>query len=119
MSRVDVDRVYHTHTAADGRRVLVDRLWPRGVSKADAALDDHVPDVAPSTELRHWYGHDPARFAEFRDRYLAELEAEPAASALEELVTQARAARLILLTATRDVEHSHASVLADRIRAQL
>jgi uncharacterized protein YeaO (DUF488 family) len=70
---VRVRRIYDPVTADDGRRVLVDRLWPRGVSKADAHLDEWCKEVAPSDDLRKWYGHDPGRFEEFRTRYLAEL----------------------------------------------
>lgn len=119
MGEVQVRRIYEAPSDDDGRRVLVDRVWPRGVRKADAALDDHLGDVAPSTELRRWYGHDPDRFEEFRRRYLAELGEKPAAGALAALVEQARAGRVTLLTATRDVEHSQARVLADRINDEL
>lgn len=119
MGEVQVRRIYEAPSDDDGRRVLVDRVWPRGVRKADAALDDHLGDVAPSTELRRWYGHDPDRFEEFRRRYLAELGEEPAAGALAALVEQARAGRVTLLTATRDVERSQARVLADRINDEL
>lgn len=119
MGEAQVRRIYEAPSDDDGRRVLVDRVWPRGVRKADAALDDHLGDVAPSTELRRWYGHDPDRFEEFRRRYLAELDEEPAAGALAALVEQARAGRVTLLTATRDVEHSQARVLADRINDEL
>lgn len=119
MSDVRVRRIYDEAASADGHRVLVDRLWPRGVRKADADLDDHLTDVAPSNDLRQWYGHDPDRFDEFRQHYLAELDAEPAASHLATLVGYARQGRLTLLTATKDVEHSHATVLAERIRDEL
>ena len=97
-----------------GYRVLVDRLWPRGVSKADAALDEWLKDVAPSTELRRWYGHDPSRFAEFDRRYRAELDEPPAADAARHLL-DLHHLRLVLLTATRDVERSGAIVLRDHL----
>lgn len=119
MSDVRVRRIYDEAASADGHRVLVDRLWPRGVRKADADLHDHLTDVAPSSELRQWYGHDPDRFDEFRDRYRAELDAEPAASHLATLVGYARQGPLTLLTATKDVDHSHAAVLAQRLRDEL
>jgi uncharacterized protein YeaO (DUF488 family) len=107
-------RVYdHEGRDESGRRVLVDRLWPRGVSKADAALDDWFRDVAPSTELRRWYGHDPQRFEEFARRYRAELRTPPASIALERLVAVARRETVELVTATRDVEHSGAQVLLE------
>jgi uncharacterized protein YeaO (DUF488 family) len=110
---VRVKRVREDRSDDDGLRVLVDRLWPRGVAKADADHDEWLRDVAPSPELRKWFGHDPDRFDEFARRYRAELDAEPAASALAGLRTRAVAGPLTLLTATRDVEHSHARVLAD------
>jgi uncharacterized protein YeaO (DUF488 family) len=91
--------------------VLVDRLWPRGVAKTDAPFDEWCKDVAPSTELRRWYGHDPARFAEFRRRYRAELKEPERAAALEYLRSLDAAGDLVLVTATKDVEHSAAEVL--------
>lgn len=96
-----------------GRHVLVDRVWPRGLAKADSPHDEWVKDVAPSTELRKWYGHDPERFAEFAERYRRELDDDPAAAALATLRSWRDDEGLTLLTATRDVEHSHARVLAD------
>jgi uncharacterized protein YeaO (DUF488 family) len=110
---VRVRRVREQRDPDDGTRVLVDRLWPRGLAKADADQDRWLRDVAPSTELRRWFGHDPDRFAEFARRYRAELGAEPAASALAELRATATAGPLTLLTATHDVDTSHARVLAD------
>lgn len=92
-------------------RVLVDRLWPRGVAKASFELDRWEKQVAPSAELRRWYGHEPARFEEFAQRYRSELDAEPAASALADLRSHLRNSAVVLLTATRDVEHSGAEVL--------
>lgn len=107
-------RVYEPLHADDGARVLVDRLWPRGLSRQDAALTDHLPAVAPSTALRRWYGHDVRRFDTFARRYLDELASDPdAAEALETIVGLAAHDRVTLLTATRDVEHSHARVLLD------
>jgi uncharacterized protein YeaO (DUF488 family) len=105
---VQVKRVYEQPAEADGRRVLVDRLWPRGLRKEDAAVDDWLRQLAPSTELRTWYRHDPAKFAEFARRYRAELRGQ--ADVLAEL--RGIGGRLTLLTATKDVEHSNAAVLA-------
>jgi uncharacterized protein YeaO (DUF488 family) len=113
---VRVRRVYDPPDPADGRRVLVDRLWPRGLSKNAAALDEWVKAVAPSDELRRWYGHEPAKFAAFRERYGAELRTADRAEALAHLRDLARSGPLTLLTATRDVEHSQAAVLATRLR---
>jgi uncharacterized protein YeaO (DUF488 family) len=107
-----VRRVYDEPEAADGARVLVDRVWPRGLRKEALKLDDWAKDVAPSAGLRTWYGHDPAKFAEFRERYLDELGAPPQRAALDRLRARAAAGPLTLLTATRDVGHSQAAVLA-------
>jgi uncharacterized protein YeaO (DUF488 family) len=113
---VRVARVYD-EPAASGTRVLVDRLWPRGLRKDAARLDAWAKDVAPSSELRTWYGHDPALFDEFRRRYLAELTGTTQRAALAQLHALASAhGPLILLTATRDVDHSQAAVLADLLR---
>jgi len=98
-----------------GYRVLVDRLWPRGVRKQAAAIDEWLKDVAPSTELRRWYDHDPARFDEFSRRYRAELAQPPGADAVEHLAELAGRDRVQLVTATRDVEHSGAAVLRDHL----
>ncbi|AHH97413.1 DUF488 domain-containing protein [Kutzneria albida] len=115
-TQVRVQRVYDTRRADGGARVLVDRVWPRGISKKDLHLDDWNSDVAPSSGLRKWYGHDPGKFAEFRRRYHAELREPNARQALERLLDQARDGVLVLLTATKDVEHSHAAVLADLLQ---
>lgn len=114
---VRIRRVREERGDDDGTRVLVDRLWPRGLAKADADHDEWLRDVAPSTELRRWFGHDPDRFAEFARRYRAELEAEPAAAALEHLRAAAASGPLTLLTATRDPDVSHARVLAEVLDA--
>jgi uncharacterized protein YeaO (DUF488 family) len=116
-SPVRVRRVYDDPTAEDGRRVLVDRLWPRGLRKDAAALDDWLRDVAPSSELRTWYGHEPARFAEFRRRYIAELSWPGQRAALGKLRGFAAEGPLTLLTATKDTGYSQAAVLADLLNA--
>jgi uncharacterized protein YeaO (DUF488 family) len=113
---VRVRRVYDPPDPADGHRVLVDRLWPRGLSKGAAALDEWVKAVAPSDELRRWYGHEVDKFPAFRERYAAELQAPERAEALAHLRHLADSGPLTLLTATRDVEHSQAAVLAERLR---
>jgi uncharacterized protein YeaO (DUF488 family) len=96
--------------------VLVDRVWPRGLTKAAVHLDEWVKDIAPSTPLRRWYGHRPERFAEFRNRYLTELRDARPAAALDRLRELARTGTVTLLTATRDVEHSQAAVLRALLR---
>ena len=108
---VRVRRIYEEPTDDDGVRVLVDRVWPRGVSKESARLDEWMKDVAPSTELRKWYGHDVEKYDEFRRRYRAELTSNEAA--LQPLRKLASSRRVTLLTATKDVEHSQAAVLAE------
>jgi uncharacterized protein YeaO (DUF488 family) len=106
-----IKRAYDAPDPADGRRVLVGRLWPRGLRKEAACVDEWLRDVAPSNDVRRWYGHVPARFAEFTDRYRTELADGPHADALDRLRTLARAGPLTILTATRDVEHAHTAVL--------
>ncbi|WP_307821468.1 DUF488 domain-containing protein [Subtercola lobariae] len=115
---VRVRRVYEDPRDDDGARVLVDRLWPRGVSKTRARLDEWLKEVAPSPELRTWYSHDPAKQAEFAERYRAELRVPGSAQshALELLHAEARAGRLTLLTATRDPALSEAAVLAELLQ---
>lgn len=110
---VRVRRVYDEPAEQDGIRVLVDRLWPRGLTRAEADLGEWCQEVAPSTALRKWYGHDPAKTAEFGRRYRAELEDPERADALRHLEELAHGHRLTLLTATRHPEISHAAVLAD------
>lgn len=113
---VRLRRVYEDQAPGDGRRILVDRLWPRGLSHADAAVDEWVKDVAPSAALRRWYGHAPEKFGEFRQRYSEELEDPERAAALEHLRGLARSGAITLLTATKDLEHSQAAVLADMLQ---
>jgi uncharacterized protein YeaO (DUF488 family) len=113
---VRLHRVYDADDPGDtGHRVLVDRLWPRGVTRADAALDEWLKDAAPSDELRRWYGHDVQRFEEFARRYRAELRRSPALAAVDRLIALTRTETVTLLTATRDVEHSGARVLRDHL----
>lgn len=116
-SDVCLRRIYDPPSAADGIRVLVDRRWPRGVSKARAQLDEWCTAVAPSDALRRWYDHVPERFEEFQARYRAELEEPERAAALRHLRVMAAHDRLTLLTATRRVEISQAAVLARLLRA--
>ncbi|MGC5614974.1 DUF488 domain-containing protein [Georgenia sp. Z1491] len=107
---VEIKRVYDDAARSDGYRVLVDRVWPRGVKKEDAELDEWLKDVAPSTDLRKWFGHDPDRYEEFGRRYEAELEGSDALDHLAELVEEHE--RVTLLYAAKDTEHNHARVLA-------
>lgn len=106
-----VARIYDDPSAADGRRILVDRLWPRGVSKEKAKLDDWCKEVAPSDDLRRWYGHKPERFEEFSTRYRAELKRGERAEALSRIAAEARTGTVTLLTATKEPDLSQAAVL--------
>lgn len=106
-----VARIYDDPGAADGRRILVDRLWPRGVSKERAKLDDWCKEVAPSDDLRRWYGHKPERFEEFSTRYRAELKQGERAAALARIADEARTGTVTLLTATKEPDLSQAAVL--------
>jgi uncharacterized protein YeaO (DUF488 family) len=106
-------RIYDDASSEDGLRILVDRVWPRGMRKQDAHIDEWLREVAPSTELRRWYGHDSDRYAEFRRRYLDELREPERQQAVLRLRETAGHNRMTLLTASRDLEHSQAAVLAD------
>lgn len=108
---VRVRRIYD-EPAADGIRVLVDRVWPRGIRKEAASIQEWAKDVAPSTELRKWYGHVPEKFAQFEARYRDELATQAGRTALDHLRALAKREVLTLVTATRDVDHSQAAVLA-------
>ena len=113
-------RVYEDRERVPGDyRVLVDRLWPRGIRKEAADLDLWAKDIAPSPELRKWYGHDVARFEEFRQLYVAELNTSGKENLLDEVILKAGSGQLLLLTATRDVEHSAAKVLQSIIESKL
>ena len=116
--RIDGRRIYDDLGRDDAERVLVDRLWPRGVKKEDAGLDEWAKDVAPSTQLRRWYGHDPDRFAEFSERYRRELRTAPACHAVEHLLAVAKQKPIVLLTATRDVDHSGMAVLLEHLTSK-
>lgn len=105
---VTLKRAYETPARTDGKRILVDRLWPRGLAKSKAGIDLWLKDVAPSTELRRWFGHDPRKWPEFRKRYRAELKNNPA---LSELRAFARQGNVTLVYAARDRLHNEAVVL--------
>lgn len=117
MAKVRVRRVYDEPRDDDGQRVLVDRIWPRGLAKDDAALDDWCKQVAPSTELRKWYGHEEERFEEFSRRYRKELEEPEQSEALDDLRKRAHKGRLTLLTAAKRSDISQATVLADLLNS--
>ena len=110
---VALKRAYEAASDSDGTRVLVDRLWPRGVTKAKARIDVWLKDVAPSTQLRKWFGHDPGKWTEFQRRYRAELKGS---EALAELRKLAREGRVTLVYGAKDEEHNDAVVLAKLLR---
>lgn len=111
--KIALKRAYDEPEASDGTRVLVDRLWPRGVSKERAHIDLWLKDIAPSNELRKWYGHDPAKFEQFRQRYKDELASEPAQAAVEKLRDMAQHGQLTLIFSAHDADLSNAAVLRD------
>lgn len=110
---IRLQRVYERNVRLPGKRVLVDRVWPRGLKKEDLRLDLWAKDLAPSTALRKWFGHDPARWPEFRRRYRAELRAPDKRAELEQLRAMARRGPVILLYGAADQEHNQAVVLAE------
>lgn len=113
VTEIRLRRVYEPALPDDGTRVLVDRLWPRGLAKERARLDEWLKVVAPSAELRRWFGHVPEKFPEFRRRYLVELASPDRAPALSRLQELARSGTLTLLTGTRDPGRSQAAVLLE------
>jgi uncharacterized protein YeaO (DUF488 family) len=108
---INLKRAYEPPAADDGTRILVDRLWPRGLRKADAAIDQWMKDIAPSTALRKWFGHDPARWQEFRQLYTDEIRGHP--EQLDELRSHARLGRITLVFSAHDEAHNDAVVLRD------
>jgi uncharacterized protein YeaO (DUF488 family) len=114
---IRLKRVYEPPELSDGRRFLVERLWPRGFKKDALQLDGWLRDVAPSDGLRRWFGHDPARWAEFKARYFAELDARP--EAWRPLLEAARAGNITLLFSSRDAEHNNAVALKEFLEARL
>jgi uncharacterized protein YeaO (DUF488 family) len=113
---IRLKRAYESAVAADGYRILIDRLWPRGVSRERARLDEWARELAPSAALRRWFGHDPARFAQFRLRYAKELAAHE--TKLRELRGRAREGTLTLVYGARDTEHNDAVVLAEILQSE-
>jgi uncharacterized protein YeaO (DUF488 family) len=112
---VSIKRIYEMPGEDDGYRVLVDRLWPRGVSKEKAGLDEWLKDVAPSDELRKWFGHKPERFGEFRKRYQTELKANPATDQIRRIIQTHK--DVTLLYSAHDPEHNQAVVLRDYLNS--
>ncbi len=114
---IKIKRVYESADRADGTRILVERLWPRGMRKEELTLESWIKDVAPSTDLRRWFRHDPAKWEEFRRRYFAELDAH--APAWGPLIEAARNGNVTLLYSSRDTEHNNAAALKEYLNAHL
>lgn len=108
---VQIKRIYDEPAETDGYRVLVDRLWPRGVSKEKAALDEWIKEVGPTDELRKWFGHQPERYSEFKTKYQKELDSSPAFKELKDVVSKHK--NVTLLYSAHDSEHNQATVLLD------
>jgi len=115
--RIRIKRAYEPPARGDGVRILVDRLWPRGLRKDDAHFDQWRKELAPSTPLRQFYGHRPERFGEFATRYRSELRSKDAVLAMQQIVKLAERRPVTLITASRDLAHSEVAVLAERLRA--
>jgi uncharacterized protein YeaO (DUF488 family) len=114
---LQLKRAYEPKSPADGRRILVDRLWPRGLSKARVGIDEWLKELAPSTELRQWFGHEPAKWAEFQRRYKRELRGH--ADLIDKLARLAQRRRVTLVFGARDETHNDAVVLAAVIRRRM
>lgn len=111
-----IKRVYDDPSDDDGYRILVDRLWPRGISKERAAVREWIKELGPSTELRHWFGHDPAKYPEFRERYRTELAAQR--HLWQPVLDRARSERVTLVYSAADTEHNQAVVLREYLVGQ-
>jgi uncharacterized protein YeaO (DUF488 family) len=114
---IRIKRVYEPSSASDGQRILIDRLWPRGLTKRKAAVDIWMKELAPSTKLRRWFGHDPAKWPEYKRRYRRELRAQ--AAALRDLADLASRRRITLVYGARDELHNDAVVLAALLRTRM
>jgi uncharacterized protein YeaO (DUF488 family) len=114
---IDLKRAYDPPAKGDGHRILVDRVWPRGITRDDLQIDGWLKDLAPSNGLRKWFGHDPAKWDEFRRRYALELEQR--SEALGELVEEARTGHVTLIFSAKDTEHNNAVALREHLERRL
>ncbi|MGD9507507.1 MAG: DUF488 domain-containing protein [Geminicoccaceae bacterium] len=114
---IDVKRAYEARAKSDGCRILVDRIWPRGLTKDDLRVDAWFKDLAPSTALRKWFGHDPKKWDEFRQRYAEELEQR--SGALAELIARVEAGHVTLVFGAKDSEHNNAVALKQQLERRL
>jgi uncharacterized protein YeaO (DUF488 family) len=117
LATINLKRVYDSTSRTDGQRILVERLWPRGVSRAKLHLNAWLKDVAPSTELRGWFGHDPAKWSRFRLKYVRELDAQP--ESWRPIASAAKRGRVTLLYSSRDTEHNNAVALRQYLLLKL
>jgi uncharacterized protein YeaO (DUF488 family) len=113
---ITIKRAYEERSSKDGTRILVDRVWPRGVSKDELHIDGWYRELAPSTELRKWFGHDPERWHEFQKRYVAQLREPDLRERLQELAALAKRGKVTLVYGARDEEHNQAVVLRDYLK---
>ena len=111
-----IKRAYEEKSESDGKRIYVDRIWPRGLSKEEAAIDEWLKDIAPSDELHKWFGHEKDKFAEFRKRYIKELSTPGRLEQLNRIAAMARENNVTLVYSARDTEHNNAVVLAELVR---
>jgi uncharacterized protein YeaO (DUF488 family) len=119
MKAISVKRAYEPPASGDGFRVLVDGLWPRGLTKEKLKIDAWMKEIAPSAELRKWYGHEVEKWPEFRKRYRSELSKPPASGLLAQLAASARRKRVTIVVGARDMEHSNGAVIAEMIKETL
>ncbi|MCJ7843332.1 DUF488 domain-containing protein [Lederbergia sp. NSJ-179] len=120
MPSIKIKRIYDPYNQEDGARILVDRIWPRGIKKEDAKLEDWLKEIAPSSDLRKWFGHDPERFADFRKKYLQELrEDNEKREALEQLCKRAEKQDITLVYAAKNEKHNQAVILKKEIEEKL
>lgn len=110
-----IKRAYAAKETADGKRILIDRLWPRGLSKSEAGIDEWLKDLAPSADLRKWFGHDPQKWEEFRKRYIEELSSPEKKGLLENIAQAATRKNITLIYSAKDTEHSDVKVLEELI----
>lgn len=106
-----IKRIYDSASSEDGKRILIDRLWPRGMKKEEAKIDEWLKDIAPSDELRKWFSHDPSRYREFKKRYIKELEKK--SDILQRIKNEGKKETVTLLFSAKDVEHNNATVLKE------
>lgn len=116
---IQTKRAYEAPAPGDGYRVLVDGLWPRGLSKEKLKIDEWMRDIAPSARLRKWYGHKPEKWQQFRERFRAELTKSPHRELLQQLTARARRGKVTLVFGARDAERSNAAVLAELVQERL